>query len=160
MDGNPYHFLLYQILKLCIFLKNTVRGARPKISKRHATFRFKMETPIGEKITAAEFRIYKEQLLRKNAISWENSTYQIKLFQVRSVGVLCCTNNDDNDDIEDDNVDDGDDGNDGDDGKDDDNNDDDDDMTSSATVDDLRTEATTTATAMRMSFSKYEFALL
>ncbi|XP_068736390.1 bone morphogenetic protein 7-like [Montipora capricornis] len=61
---------------------NHVRGARPKISRRHATFRFKMESPIGEKITAAEFRIYKEQLSRRNAISWENSTYQIKLFQV------------------------------------------------------------------------------
>lgn len=61
---------------------NHVRGARPKISRRHATFRFKMETPQGEKITAAEFRIYKEQLYRRNVESWENSTYHIKLFQV------------------------------------------------------------------------------
>lgn len=61
---------------------NHVRGARPKISRRHATFRFKMETPQGEKITAAEFRIYKEQLYRGSVDSWENSTYHIKLFQV------------------------------------------------------------------------------
>ena len=65
-----------------------MRGARPKISRRHATFRFKMETPQGEKITAAEFRIYKEQLYRGNVDSWENSTYHIKLFQVSSGGVF------------------------------------------------------------------------
>lgn len=61
----------------------TVRGARPKISKRHATFRFNMETPPGEMITAAEFRIYKEQVIsRDKTISWQNATYLIKLYQV------------------------------------------------------------------------------
>jgi len=63
--------------------KSTVRGARPKISKQHATFRFKMETPRGEKITESEFRIYKEPTFNtQKKISWENSTYIIRLFQV------------------------------------------------------------------------------
>ena len=63
--------------------QSVVRGARPKISKRHATFRFKMEMPRGEKITAAEFRIFKEQIFSgQTAIAWQNSTYVIKLFQV------------------------------------------------------------------------------
>lgn len=62
---------------------NHVRGARPKISKRHSTFRFKMETPQGEKITAAEFRIYKEPISNGHrVVSWENSTYEVKIYQV------------------------------------------------------------------------------
>jgi len=67
---------------------HTVRGARPKISKRHATFRFKMETPPGENITAAEFRIYKEQVYSGQATGQENRTYLIKLYQVCSVMIV------------------------------------------------------------------------
>ena len=69
---------------------HTVRGARPKISKRHATFRFKMETPPGENITAAEFRIYKEQVYSGEAKT-ENKTYLIKLYQVCNVLNVCLT---------------------------------------------------------------------
>ena len=45
-----------------------------------------METPRGEKITASEFRIYKEAIFHgQSAISWQNSTYIVKLFQVRNI---------------------------------------------------------------------------
>lgn len=62
---------------------NHIRGAQPKISKLHATFLFKIEMPRGEQITATDFRIFKEQIFSgQGAISWQNSTYVIKLFQV------------------------------------------------------------------------------
>ena len=59
-----------------------VRGARPKLSRLHATFRFKIETPQGENMTAAEFRIYKEQKFNKLRIPILNVTYRIELHQV------------------------------------------------------------------------------
>jgi len=43
-----------------------------------------METPPGENITAAEFRIYKEQV-NSGETKTENKTYLIKLYQVCSV---------------------------------------------------------------------------
>ena len=43
-----------------------------------------METPPGENITAAEFRIYKEQVNSGEAKT-ENKTYLVKLYQVCSV---------------------------------------------------------------------------
>jgi len=43
-----------------------------------------METPPGENITAAEFRIYKEQV-NSGETETENKTYLIKLYQVCSV---------------------------------------------------------------------------
>ena len=68
---------------LLYFFTRTVRGARPKISRHHATFRFKLEVPAGEKITDTGFRIYKEPIYsgRKN-ISWENTTYVVRLYRV------------------------------------------------------------------------------
>ena len=59
-----------------------VRGARPKLSRLHATFRFKIETPQGENMTAAEFRIYKEQKFNKLRIPILNVTYRVELHQV------------------------------------------------------------------------------
>ena len=48
-----------------------------------------METPTGEKITASEFRIYKEPIFHgQSEISWQNSTYIVKLFQVRNISFL------------------------------------------------------------------------
>lgn len=62
---------------------HAVRGARPKISRHHATFRFKLEVPLGEKITDTEFRIFKEPIYSglKN-VSWKNSTYVVRLYMV------------------------------------------------------------------------------
>lgn len=48
-----------------------------------------METPQGEKITAAEFRIYKEPISNGHrVVSWENSTYEVKIYQVRNIAIL------------------------------------------------------------------------
>jgi hypothetical protein len=58
-----------------------VKGKRPKISRHHATFKFKVESPTGEEVTATEFRLYKERM-PLNKQSWQNTTYVVRLYQI------------------------------------------------------------------------------
>ena len=76
------YFFCIKITHIYICLLLVVRGARPKLSRLHATFRFKIETPQGENMTAAEFRIYKEQKFNKLRIPILNVTYRVELHQV------------------------------------------------------------------------------
>ncbi|EDO46295.1 predicted protein [Nematostella vectensis] len=47
----------------------------------HATYKFKLLTPEGERVTATEFRLYKEDT-RGDPSNWRNATYVVRLYQV------------------------------------------------------------------------------
>ena len=78
---EAFTYFLYQNNSHVYLSFLVVRGARPKLSRLHATFRFKIETPQGENMTAAEFRIYKEQKFNKLRIPILNVTYRVELHQ-------------------------------------------------------------------------------
>lgn len=62
---------------------NHMRGARPKISRHHAIFRFKVPPkPPGETVTGAEFRIFKDAVPSRSSDYWKNTTFKVKLYQV------------------------------------------------------------------------------
>lgn len=58
-----------------------MKGKRPKISRHHAIFKFKVVSPQGEIVTATEFRLYKE-IIPSNKRSWQNLTYVVRLYQI------------------------------------------------------------------------------
>jgi len=62
------------------FVSSAVYGKGPKISHHHAKFQFKIANPEGEKITATEFRLYKQRTPPSKL--WQNSTYIVRLYQI------------------------------------------------------------------------------
>ncbi|XP_020895490.1 bone morphogenetic protein 7 isoform X3 [Exaiptasia diaphana] len=55
-------------------------GKGPKLSHNHAKFHFKIVSPVGEKITATEFRLYKARTTPSKY--WQNSTFVLRLYQI------------------------------------------------------------------------------